>query len=179
MKKAFSAPRGTVDILPDQMAFWRSSKDSARSLLAVVTVIKRSARLIFEETRAVRAFSRRDLGYCSEADAESGCAVYGHQRQMHRRVVTSLSLRPEGTASIVRAYIEHRSGPERGRCRSCFISARCSEASGRRKDGCGSSTRLGWRRSGVSSASPYPRRGGDQPLYGAMLDARWVSRSAH
>ena len=44
----------------------------------------------------------------------------------------SLTLRPENTAGVVRAYIEHKLG-ESGRCRSSTTSARSSAGSVRRK----------------------------------------------
>ncbi|EUA93590.1 tRNA synthetase class II core domain family protein [Mycobacterium ulcerans str. Harvey] len=68
----------------------------------------------------------------------------------------SVTLRPEGTAGVVRAVIEH--GLDRGRCRSsCVTRVRSSATSVRRPAGIASCSRLAWRRSGWTIRRWTPR----------------------
>jgi histidyl-tRNA synthetase len=89
------AIRGTRDILPDEIPVWRVLEDSARDLMARYGY--REIRTpVFEETEL---FAR---GIGSETDI-----VSKEMYTFEDRDGSSLTLRPEATAGIVRAVIEH------------------------------------------------------------------------
>jgi histidyl-tRNA synthetase len=102
-KRQFRAIRGTRDILPPDSALWNWFERTAREVFE--TYGFRDIRLpIFEET----ALFARSIG----ADTDVvGKEMYTFQDQASGREISdageSISLRPEATASVVRAYIEH------------------------------------------------------------------------
>ena len=65
---------------------------------------------------------------------------------------TSLTLRPENTASVIRAYIEHRLDQQPGRAEALLHRARCSAASVRKRAATGSSYQIG--AEAIGSESP-------------------------
>jgi len=91
-----TSPRGTDDILPNEIPGWRRAETLARDLFERFGY--REIRTpVFEET----ALFERGTGEASEIV----------QKQMYTftdRKGRSLTLRPEGTPSVVRAYIEHK-----------------------------------------------------------------------
>ena len=92
---SFQAPRGTQDILPEEMGRWRQVEELARSVFAragyreIRTPLLEDARLFQRSTGATTDIVEKEM-YTFER--ESG---------------ESVSLRPEGTPSVVRAYLEH------------------------------------------------------------------------
>ena len=91
MTKKILLPRGTSDILPSQIPLWQHVEDSARDILKNYNY--REIRTpFFEETELFA----RSMGQTSDVV----------QKQM-LNVGSDLSLRPENTASVVRAYIQH------------------------------------------------------------------------
>ncbi len=101
--KQFQSPRGTHDILPDQIASWRLVEDAFRMVCA---------RYNFLEIRTP-VFEHTEL-FARTAGESSDVLV---TKQMYSFVAPdeqSYTLRPEGTAGVVRAYLEHhlnQSGP--------------------------------------------------------------------
>ncbi len=91
-----TSPRGADDILPNEIPGWRRAETLARDLFERFGY--REIRTpVFEET----ALFERGTGEASEIV----------QKQMYTftdRKGRSLTLRPEGTPSVVRAYIEHK-----------------------------------------------------------------------
>jgi histidyl-tRNA synthetase len=102
-KRQFRAIRGTRDILPPDSALWNRFEQTAREVFE--TYGFRDIRLpIFEET----ALFARSIG----ADTDVvGKEMYTFQDRASGRESSdageSISLRPEATASVVRAYVEH------------------------------------------------------------------------
>jgi histidyl-tRNA synthetase len=102
-KRQFRAIRGTRDILPPDSALWNWFEQTARGVFE--TYGFQDIRLpIFEET----ALFARSIG----ADTDVvGKEMYTFQDQASGRESSdageSISLRPEATASVVRAYVEH------------------------------------------------------------------------
>jgi histidyl-tRNA synthetase len=93
--KQFRAIRGTRDILPPDSALWNWFEQAAREVLESYNF--REIRLpIFEETELFA----RSIG--AETDVV-GKEMY----TFDDRDESSISLRPEATASVCRAYIEH------------------------------------------------------------------------
>jgi histidyl-tRNA synthetase len=91
-----SSPRGTEDILPGEIPMWRRAESLARELLERFG-FKEIRTPIFEET----PLFERGTGEASEIV----------QKQMYTfkdRKGRSLTLRPEGTPPVVRAYIQHK-----------------------------------------------------------------------
>ncbi len=92
---AIQATRGTRDILPDEVRYWQRVESIARDLLqrAAYREIRTP---LFEQTDLFE----RGIG---EATDVVGKEMYTFKDRGDR----SLTLRPEGTAGAVRAYIEH------------------------------------------------------------------------
>ena len=91
----FEAPRGTHDILPSEQPAWRRALGSAENVCRLYGY-KRIDTPVFEDTEV---FART-----------SGAGSDVVQTEMYTfedRGGRSLTLRPEATAAIVRAYIEH------------------------------------------------------------------------
>jgi len=95
-KATISAPRGMYDLLPDQIDQWHHLEDTARSLFYRFGYSEIRTPLL-EETQLFT----RGIG-------ESTDIVTKEMYTFHDRKGRSLTLRPEGTASIVRAYVEHK-----------------------------------------------------------------------
>src|SRR5918994_552416 len=91
----FEAPRGTQDILPAQQPLWDRVVREAEDICAAYGY-RRITTPIFEDTEL---FART-----------SGAGSDVVQKEMYTftdRSERSLTLRPEGTAPICRAYVEH------------------------------------------------------------------------
>ncbi len=91
----YKAPRGTVDILPQDQHYWRYVEERA----AVICHLCGYGRIdtpIFEDTRLFV----RSIG--DETDI-----VKKEMYTFADRSGTDMTLRPEGTASVCRAYLEH------------------------------------------------------------------------
>ncbi len=95
MKRGFHAVKGTRDILPPDSALWNHVEQTAREVFRVYNF--QEIRLpIFEETELFA----RSVG----ADTD---IVSKEMYTFEDRDGTSVSLRPEATASVGRAYVEH------------------------------------------------------------------------
>jgi histidyl-tRNA synthetase len=93
---SLQASRGTRDILPPEIAYWQQLESTARRILATAgyTEIRTPA---FESTELFA----RGIGETSDI---VGKEMYTFSDRGDR----SLTLRPEGTAGAVRAFIEHK-----------------------------------------------------------------------
>ncbi|HEX9996257.1 MAG TPA: histidine--tRNA ligase [Abditibacterium sp.] len=92
----YQSPRGTYDILPEDIADWRFVESTFRALCA---------KYGFHEIRTP-LFEHTEL--FSRATGESSDVMV--TKQMYSFVAAdeqSYTLRPEGTASVVRAYLQH------------------------------------------------------------------------
>lgn len=92
-----NVPRGTKDILPEEIKNWQFVEEKARELFDIYN-FKEIRTPIFEATELFT----RSIG--SNTDIVSK-EMYTFQDRKGR----SLTLRPEGTASIVRSYLENSS----------------------------------------------------------------------
>ena len=95
MSEKFKAPRGTFDVLPEQQAVRRRIGEVARRRLEAAGY-GRMDTPIFEET----ALFARGVG-------ESTDIVQKQMFTFEDQGGRSLTLRPEATASVCRAYLEH------------------------------------------------------------------------
>jgi histidyl-tRNA synthetase len=90
------APRGTRDILPDEVGVWRRIEEEARDLLESFGFSEIRTPL-FEHTELFV----RGIGEATDIVEKE---MYTFSDKGGR----SLTLRPEGTAPVARAYVEHR-----------------------------------------------------------------------
>jgi histidyl-tRNA synthetase len=91
----FEAPRGTQDVLPSQQPLWQRVIDEAERLCAAYGY-GRITTPLFEDTEL---FTR--------TSGEGSDIVQKEMYTFIDRGDRSLTLRPEGTAPVARAYIEH------------------------------------------------------------------------
>lgn len=96
MAKQIFAPRGTTDILPIEMPIWQGIESKARRILNNYNY-KELRTPLFEET----GLFKRSLGQTSDVVNKQLLELASDKKE-------SFSLRPEGTASVVRAYVENR-----------------------------------------------------------------------
>ncbi|BAU64402.1 histidyl-tRNA synthetase [Stanieria sp. NIES-3757] len=93
---AIQALRGTKDILPEEVGYWQLIEDKARAILAKA-VYQEIRTPIFEQTDLFE----RGIG---EATDVVGKEMYTFTSRGGDK---SITLRPEGTAGVVRSFIEH------------------------------------------------------------------------
>ncbi|MFH1382932.1 MAG: histidine--tRNA ligase [Chloroflexota bacterium] len=91
----YQAPRGTTDILPEEQAYWRYVEQKAAAICQLYGY-ERIDMPTFEDTRL---FSR--------SVGEGTDIVEKEMYTFDDRGGNKLTLRPEGTASVCRAYLEH------------------------------------------------------------------------
>ena len=104
-KRQFKAIKGTRDILPPDSALWNWFEQTARNTFESYNF--REIRLpIFEETELFARSVGSDTDIVSK---EMFTFSTGHDANLKEESPSpqSYSLRPEATASVVRAYIEH------------------------------------------------------------------------
>ncbi|WP_298976472.1 histidine--tRNA ligase [uncultured Thermosynechococcus sp.] len=89
------APRGTRDILPAERVYWQYLETTARQILDRAAY-REICTPIFEYT----SLFERGIGEATDIVSKE---MYTFSDRAQR----SLTLRPEGTAGVVRAYIEH------------------------------------------------------------------------
>lgn len=90
-----AAPRGTADILPDEAPYWRYVRDTAERVCSLFGY-KRIDTPIFE-----------DAGVYLRTAGEGTDVVDKEMYVFEDRGENVLALRPEGTAGVVRAYLQH------------------------------------------------------------------------
>lgn len=100
-KPIFQRPKGTADLLADQTALWQHVESTARLLFGDYN---------FSETRTP-IFENFDVFSRSAGDTSD--VVTKEMYDFHDKGDRHIALRPEGTAGIVRAYVENKLyGPE-------------------------------------------------------------------
>lgn len=109
MLKNFSTPRGTNDILPDEAVSWQKLESRARRLLELYGY-QEIRTPIFEET----ALFVRSLGQTTDV-------VQKQMLNLAAEKQDGFSLRPEGTAGVVRSYIEHSIDKKQGLAKFYYI----------------------------------------------------------
>ena len=94
--ESIQASRGTHDILPEDVGYWQQVEAIARQCLQAAAY-QEIRTPTFEQTHLFE----RGIG---EATDIVGKEMYTFQDRGDR----SITLRPEGTAGVVRAFIEHK-----------------------------------------------------------------------
>lgn len=98
MTNIISIPRGTADILPEEMPFWQEVEKRTRQILERYNY--REIRTpVFEQTDLFK----RSLGSTSDVVNKQLLELASDKKE-------GFSLRPEGTAPVVRCYIENNIG---------------------------------------------------------------------
>ena len=91
----YQAPRGTTDILPDEQAYWRYIEQKASAICSLYGY-ERIDTPTFENTKLFA----RGIGDGTDI-------VEKEMYSFKDKGDNDITLRPEGTASVCRAYIEH------------------------------------------------------------------------
>jgi histidyl-tRNA synthetase len=91
----FEAPRGTHDILPAEQPLWRLVTGEAEHLCSLYGY------------RPIQTPTFEDTGLFQRTSGEGSDVVHKEMYTFTDRGDRSLTLRPEGTAPIARAYLEH------------------------------------------------------------------------
>lgn len=126
----YQRPKGTADILPGQSALWQRVEATARDILA---------RYRYEEIRTP-LFENEEVFSRSAGDTSD--IVTKEMYTFEDKGGRKMALRPEGTAGVVRAYVENKLyGPEFQKPTRCITWARCFATSGRRVAANASSTK--------------------------------------
>jgi len=106
---SLKAPRGTKDILPSDIPSWNSIEEEARRLFQIYG---------YNEIRTP-IFEQKDL--FSRSLGEASDIVQKQLLTLSTEKTKVLSLRPEATASIVRAYLEHSLHKKTKFAKLCYI----------------------------------------------------------
>lgn len=96
-------PRGTNDILPTESHLWQTVEEKSRKILSAYNY-QEIRTPIFED---IQLFVR-SMGQTSDVVSKQMLTLASQKDQDPDSQNTSLALRPEGTASIVRSYINNR-----------------------------------------------------------------------
>ncbi len=99
MAKNFLVPRGTADILPGEIGLWQDLESQSRELLSRFGYCEIRTPL-FEETELFA----RSMGQTSDIVQKQMLQL---KSQSEDADASNFSLRPEGTAAIVRSYIQN------------------------------------------------------------------------
>lgn len=91
----YNAPRGTIDIMPEEQAYWRFIEEKA-AFICQLYGYERIETPIFEDTRLFT----RGVGEGTDIVEKEMYTFEDHGGN-------SITLKPEGTASVCRAYLEH------------------------------------------------------------------------
>jgi histidyl-tRNA synthetase len=91
----FEAPRGTHDILPAEQPLWRLATGQAEHLCSLYGY------------RPINTPGFEDTGVFERTSGQGSDVVHKEMYTFQDRGGRSLTLRPEGTAPIARAYLEH------------------------------------------------------------------------
>ncbi len=105
MSQFISVPRGTADILPEEALLWQEMECQTRKIISSYGY-QEIRTPFFEETELFA----RSVGQTSDIVQKQmlNLAAQAEAARDEGSKAISLSLRPEGTASIVRSYIQNR-----------------------------------------------------------------------
>ena len=112
MTKQFSLPRGTSDILPSEVTQWQDLEVKARRILATYNFAEIRTP-IFEQT----SLFKRSLGQTSDVVNKQLLELVSPDKE------EGYALRPEGTASVARSYIENSMDRQGGISKLFYIGA--------------------------------------------------------
>lgn len=93
--RKYAAPRGTTDVLPDEWPYWKHVRDTVERMCTLFGY-RRIETPMFEHA-----------GVFLRTSGEGSDVVEKEVYLFEDRGGDRLALRPEGTANVIRAYIEH------------------------------------------------------------------------
>jgi len=100
--KKFTLPRGTADVLPEEVLTWRMVEEKSRTVFQCYG-FREIRTPIFEESDL---FSR-SIGQTSDIVQKQMLNLQPQAASEQKETLTRFSLRPEGTASVVRSYVQN------------------------------------------------------------------------
>lgn len=141
MTKKFSIPRGTSDILPSEIILWENLETKARDILKIygfseirtpvyedINLFKRSMGQTSDVVNKQLLEIMNNPSWVAMTSQEAGTYQnqgllkgYDPQKGMGLLSDSGYALRPEGTASIVRSYIENRLDAKEGLSKLFYI----------------------------------------------------------
>ena len=170
------APKGTADMLPRPSLGWERLIRIAQDLFA-----RYGYRPIYTPVFEHTEVFTRGIGEATDIVSKE---MYTFEDKGGR----SITLRPEATAGVVRAALEHGLTANGQSAKVYYAAARCFATSGRRKAVCGSSGRSTPSSSARPSRPPTPnssrccgassRRAVSRPSTCACSSTRWATRTA-
>lgn len=110
---AIHAPEGTRDLLPDEAVFWEKFKQTAAEVFGVYGYVPIDTPIVEQTELFVRG-----IGEATDVvSKEMFTAISGENFKTllgggHIKAKSKLSLRPEGTAGVVRSVIQHDLVPQ-------------------------------------------------------------------
>ena len=117
-EKIFSIPRGTSDIMPEEVSSWQDIEQKARRVFNIYG-FKEIRTPFFEETELFV----RSMGQASDVVQKQMLNIQSQYLQGEDEKSVRLSLRPENTASVVRSYIQNRLDKKEGLSKLYYIGA--------------------------------------------------------
>ena len=106
-------PRGTKDILPNEILFWQEIETKSRKILSTFGYSEIKTPIIEETALFIRSLGK-------ETDIVDK-QIFNVSVHKNKEKDTQLSLRPEGTAGIIRSYIEHNLDKTMGLAKLYYI----------------------------------------------------------
>jgi len=116
MTKHISVPRGTADILPSDIPLWQQVETKARSLLKIYGFLEIRTP-IYEDI----GLFKRSLGQTSDVVNKQLLEIASSAPVGEEKKDNEYALRPEGTAAVVRSYIENRLDVKEGLSKLFYI----------------------------------------------------------
>ncbi len=116
MTKHISVPRGTADILPSEIPLWQQVESKARSLLKIYG-FSEIRTPIYEDI----GLFKRSLGQTSDVVNKQLLEIAPPAAAGDDKKESEYALRPEGTAAVVRSYIENRLDTKEGLSKLFYI----------------------------------------------------------
>jgi len=103
MSNIFKLPKGTKDILPSDISKWRNIKEKARRIFTLYNY-KEICTPLFEDSELFI----RSMGETSDVVQKQMLTLQSRKKSNAGDIESGeFSLRPEGTASVVRSYIQN------------------------------------------------------------------------
>lgn len=132
---SYQRPKGTADILPGQSELWQRVETIAKTVMENYRY------------REIRTPLFESYDVFARSSGETSDVVSKEMYTFEDKGGRQMALRPEGTAGVVRAYVENKLyGPDHQKPYKVYYMAQCTVTSGRKVGGSASSIKSGWRR---------------------------------
>ncbi len=136
----YQRPKGTADTLPADTRHWQYVEGIARDVFA---------KYRFEE---IRTPMFENFEVFSRTSGDTSDIVTKEMYDFKDKGDRHITLRPEGTAGVVRAFVENKLyGPETQKPYKVYYMGQCFVTNGHSQADYVNSIRSGWRRSAVTN----------------------------